>query len=129
MTITLKVSENTKQKMIEYFADKKRPKTPAYAVFQADEADTVVTLYESGKAVFQGISADIDAAMWKTVEQNLNPGKKIEETNSDKKEKKDKKEVSPEQERFEKKVYQSNSIGSDEVGTGDYFGPIVVTAE
>lgn len=128
MTITLKVSENTKQKMIEYFADKKRPKTPAYAVFQADEADTVVTLYESGKAVFQGISADIDAAMWKTVEQNLNPGKKIEETNSDKKEKKDKKEVSPEQERFEKKVYQSNSIGSDEVGTGDYFGPIVVTA-
>ncbi len=128
MTITLKVSENTKQKMIEYFADKKRPKTPAYAVFQADEADTVVTLYESGKAVFQGISADIDAAMWKTVEQNLNPGKKIEETNSDKKEKKDKKDVSPEQERFEKKVYQSNSIGSDEVGTGDYFGPIVVTA-
>lgn len=128
MTITLKVSENTKQKMIEYFADKKRPKTPAYAVFQADEADTVVTLYESGKAVFQGVSADIDAAMWKTVEQNLNPGKKIEETNSDKKEKKEKKEVSPEQERFEKKVYQSNSIGSDEVGTGDYFGPIVVTA-
>ena len=114
--------------MIEYFADKKRPKTPAYAVFQADEADTVVTLYESGKAVFQGVSADIDAAMWKTVEQNLNPGKKIEETNSDKKEKKDKKDVSPEQERFEKKVYQSNSIGSDEVGTGDYFGPIVVTA-
>lgn len=128
MTITLKVSENTKQKMIEYFADKKRPKTPAYAVFQAEEADTVVTLYESGKAVFQGVSADIDAAMWKTVEQNLNPGKKIEETNSDKKEKKDKKDVSPEQERFEKKVYQSNSIGSDEVGTGDYFGPIVVTA-
>ena len=128
MTITLKVSENTKQKMIEYFADKKRPKTPDYAVFQADEADTVVTLYESGKAVFQGVSADIDAAMWKTVEQNLNPGKKIEETNSDKKEKKDKKDVSPEQERFEKKVYQSNSIGSDEVGTGDYFGPIVVTA-
>lgn len=114
--------------MIEYFADKKRPKTPAYAVFQADEADTVVTLYESGKAVFQGVSADIDAAMWKEVEKNLNPGKKIEETNSEKKEKKEKKELSPEQERFEKKVYQSNSIGSDEVGTGDYFGPIVVTA-
>ena len=26
------------------------------------------------------------------------------------------------------KYYHSNSIGSDEVGTGDYFGPIVVTA-
>ena len=48
-TITLKVSENTKEKMQKYFEDKKRPKTPPYAVFQADEADTVVTLYESGK--------------------------------------------------------------------------------
>ena len=26
------------------------------------------------------------------------------------------------------KIYYSTSIGSDEVGTGDYFGPIVVTA-
>ena len=85
MTITLKISDNTKEKMIEYFQDKKRPKTPPYAVFQADEADTVVTLYESGKVVFQGISADIDAALWKQMEQNLNPGKKIEETNSENK--------------------------------------------
>ena len=44
MTITLKVSDNTKKKMIEYFEDKKREKTPQYAVFQADEADTIVTL-------------------------------------------------------------------------------------
>ena len=26
------------------------------------------------------------------------------------------------------KYYNCNAIGSDEVGTGDYFGPIVVTA-
>ena len=43
MTITLKVSENTKQEMIKYFEDKKRPKTPDYAVFQADEADQETT--------------------------------------------------------------------------------------
>lgn len=123
MTISFKVSENTKQKMIEYFKDKKRSKTPAYAIFQADEADTVVTLYESGKVVFQGISADIDAAIWKQMEQKLNPGKKIEEKNSDKKEKKAK-----ENDYIDPKIYNANSIGSDEVGTGDYFGPIVVTA-
>lgn len=123
MTITLKVSENTKEKMIEYFEDKKRAKTPPYAVFQADEADTVVTLYNSGKAVFQGISADIDARMWKEMEQHLNPTKKIEMTNSDKKEKKEKKEIY-----VDPKIYNSSSIGSDEVGTGDYFGPIVVTS-
>ena len=71
MTITLKISENTKEKMVEYFEDKKRVKTPPYAVFQADEADTVVTLYNSGKVVFQGISADIDANMWNEMERHL----------------------------------------------------------
>ena len=119
-TITLKVSDNTKEKMKEYFEDKKRIKTPPYAVFQADEADTVVTLYESGKAVFQGISADIDANIWKETERHLNPNKKLEfkEAGQDKK----KKTI------INNKVYYSNSIGSDETGTGDYFGPIVVSA-
>ncbi len=119
-TITLKLSENTMNKMSEYFEDKKRLKTPPYAVFQADEADTVVTLYNSGKAVFQGISADIDANMWSQMERHLNPNKKVEMTEA--KSKKEKKEVK------DPKIYYSNSIGSDEVGTGDYFGPIVVTA-
>lgn len=123
MTITLKVSENTKEKMIEFYQDKKRAKTPPYAVFQADECDTVITLYESGKAVFQGISADIDAKMWKEMEQHLNPLKKIEMTNSDQKEKKEKEKVT-----IDPKIYYANTIGSDEVGTGDYFGPIVVTS-
>jgi len=123
MTISFKVSDNTKEKMCEYFEDKRREKTPAYALFQADEADTVITLYESGKVVFQGVSADIDANMWKEFERNLNPGVKIEEKNSEKKDKKDKKEVY-----VDPKIYYSTSIGSDEVGTGDYFGPIVVTA-
>jgi ribonuclease HIII len=122
VTITLKISDNTKEKMKEYFEDKKRSKTPAYAVFQADEEDTVVTLYESNKVVFQGVSADIDANMWKEMERHLNPLKPLEETKS-KDEKKDKKE-----EKFDKKYYYANSIGSDEVGTGDYFGPVVVTA-
>ena len=109
--------------MIEYFEDKKRPKTPDYAIFQADEADTVITLYNSGKVVFQGISAEIDANMWRDMERHLNPTKKIEMTNSEDKKKKEKKEIY-----IDPKIYNSTSIGSDEVGTGDYFGPIVVTS-
>ena len=117
-SITLKVSENTMDKMKKYFEEKKREKTPPYAVFQADEADTVVTLYQTGKALFQGISADIDANMWSEVEKNLNPDKKIQiKTANDKKKQKN-----------NSFVYFHNTIGSDEVGTGDYFGPIVVTA-
>lgn len=118
-TITLKLSENTMDKMATYFEDKKRPKTPPYAVFQADEADTVVTLYQSGKAVFQGISADIDANLWSQMEKNLNPNKKIDIKIAG-----DKKKETPKN----SKIYYANTIGSDEVGTGDYFGPIVVTA-
>ncbi len=120
MTISFKVSENTKEELINYFEDKKRIKTPPYAIFQADEEDTVVTLYESGKVVFQGVSADIDANMWKQRERYLNPNVQIKEKNSENKEKK---EIN-----IDPKIYNSSAIGSDEVGTGDYFGPIVVTA-
>ena len=119
-TITLKVSDNTMEKMNEYFEDKKRLKTPPCAVFQADEADTVVTLYQSGKAVFQGISADIDANLWSQMEKNLNPNKNVDMKVASNEKKKETKKNS--------KVYYANTIGSDEVGTGDYFGPIVVTA-
>ena len=93
-TIVYKISDNTMNEMKEYFEDKKRLKTPPYAVFQADEADTVVTLYESGKVMFQGISADIDAAMWKERESFLNNGKVVTElTKNKKKDKKDKKMI------------------------------------
>ena len=117
MTISFKISDNTKEKMIEHYKYMTRPKTPAYAIFQADDADTVITLYESGKVVFQGISADIDANIWRETEMMLN-GKAPEE-----KEKKEKKEDNDKTD-----YYFINSIGSDEVGTGDYFGPIVVCA-
>jgi ribonuclease HIII len=120
-TIVYKISENTMKEMTEYFEDKKRLKTPSYALFQADEADTVITLYESGKVVFQGVSADIDAAMWNEREAFLNGGKRALDLTKDKKSE-DKKDVD------KKDYYFINSIGSDEVGTGDYFGPIIVTS-
>lgn len=122
-TITLKISENTKKEMEDFFEDFKREKTPPYAVFQADDADCVVTVYESGKAVFQGMSADISAQLWIERERHLNPTKTLDVKNSEEKKKeKEKKEY------IDPKIYHSNAIGSDEVGTGDYFGPIVVTS-
>jgi len=123
MTITLKVSDETKEKMIEYFEDLKRPNTPQYAIFQAQDGDSVVTLYESGKCVFQGKDADLASEFWVATEK-INSGKAIT-TNSDDKKKQDKLDkisiIDP-------KIYYATTIGSDEVGTGDYFGPIVVTA-
>ncbi len=106
MNVVIKVSDETKKKLIDYYKDKKRDKQIPYAVFQAEEEDTVITLYESGKVMFQGVSADVDATMWKEIDGQTT-------TNEPKK---------------ETKYYDASAVGSDEVGTGDYFGPIVVTA-
>lgn len=105
MNVVIKVDEETKQKMIDYYKDKIRDKKIPYAIFQAVEEDTVITLYESGKAMFQGISADVDASMWAMLQDKGKEDLKNEED-----------------------LYNITSIGSDEVGTGDYFGPVVVCA-
>lgn len=109
MNVVIKVNDEIKQKMIEYYKDKVRDKVIPYVVFQAQEEDTVITLYESGKCMFQGTSADVDAAMW---------GVALENT----------KEKQEENKKKDKIYYNCSAVGSDEVGTGDYFGPIVVTA-
>ena len=121
MTITVKITEETKKAMDEFYKDLVRSKTPQYALFQADDGDTVVTLYESGKAVFQGKDADLASQYWIETEK-INAGT-VHYTNSDEKGKKEKKEI-----KKDMKLYNATTIGSDEVGTGDYFGPIVVTA-
>ena len=72
MTISYKTSENIKKEIIKYYEDLKRPNTPQYAIFQAEEGGTIITLYNSGKVVFQGISADIDANLWFDLEMSKN---------------------------------------------------------
>ena len=117
ITKVIRVDNDTKKLMNEFYKDMKRDKTPPYAVFQADTGDTIVTLYESGKAMFQGVSADIEAGMWESI------GKDKENINYfiDREEVKEKKEETT-------IPIDISSVGSDEVGTGDYYGPIVVTA-
>ena len=118
ITKVLVVSDKTKEMMVDYFSEFKREKTPPYAILQADDGGTVVTLYESGKAVFQGFDADLAADFWIETEK-INSGNAKVTSSEDKKEKKE----------IERKIpLRISSIGSDEVGTGDYFGPIVVTA-
>ena len=68
MNEVIKVSDKTKAKMIEYYKDKMKDKVIPYVVFQAVDMDTTITMYESGKVMFQGKSADVDAAMWKEMD-------------------------------------------------------------
>lgn len=115
-TIVFKVSDNIKKKMIDHYEFKKCDKTPPYAIFQAKDYDCVTTLYESGKVMFQGIGADIEASYWTEQERVLN-NRNIDD------------EIKAKDEKLnDKTYYYYDAIGSDEVGTGDYFGPIIVTA-
>ncbi len=107
MNVVIKVDQETREKMIEYYKDKCRDKKIPYVVFQAQEEDTVITMYESGKVMFQGTSADVDASMWGVVAEQEKNNKESKQENP---------------------YHNCSSVGSDEVGTGDYFGPIVVTA-
>lgn len=109
MNVVIKVSDKTKEKIIKYYEELKVDKEIPYVIFQAKDGDTTVTMYESGKVMFQGVSADVDAMMWQEMD-----GQKPEEV--------------IEKEKKDAKLYNISSVGSDEVGTGDYFGPIVVSA-
>ena len=117
-TIVFKLSPNLKDEVINFYKNRVTGKPP-YSVFQVKEFDCVTTLYESGKIMFQGMSADIEASFWMERERILN-SRNINNEISKKEDKK--KDVQDDRFKY------ISTIGSDEVGTGDYFGPIVVTA-
>lgn len=88
--------------------------TPQGAVFRAKTNHAVVTAYKSGKVLFQGESPEAEAGRWVNVEhEHVKSG-----TNSVK----EGSFTPPE------RLFSANHIGSDEAGTGDYFGPITVAA-
>lgn len=118
ITKVIKVDNETKKLMNNFYQDMKREKTPPYAIFQADTGDTIVTLYESGKAMFQGISADIEADLWTNIQKDKSNIDYFIDNEVVKKEEKEEITI----------PFNISSVGSDEVGTGDYYGPIVVTA-
>lgn len=84
-------------------------KTPPGAVFSAKKQGLTITAYKSGKVMFQGASGAIEAAKWGVASA---AGEKPKSS------------VSPLPPQFSSK----NVLGSDEVGTGDFFGPITVCA-
>ena len=72
--ISFKVCEKTQEMMSKELDWCKRNKAPQYAKWQAKDGDTVITLYESGKVVFQGKDADLSSDFWITTEK-INNGK------------------------------------------------------
>lgn len=89
---------------------------PSGAIFRAKKNGAFITAYQSGKVLFQGADAQQEANKWG---ENLTSSKKSATTK-----KRNKASLySP-----PKGIFQQAHVGSDESGTGDYFGPITVAS-
>ncbi len=108
-TCTIQASTAKMMELKQRLKDAEIRKTPPYALYQIKTSDCVITAYESGKVVFQGNGAEECAAL-------LSPSAKPQE----------KKTAGRSRPAYSKEIYPQ--AGSDEVGTGDYFGPVTVCA-
>lgn len=111
----LTVSPKTLQEMKQYYENYLKPKTPPGGKFAAKKATVNITAYNSGKVLFQGQSAQQEAALWTNKAVQSVPGKTKKNTPS---------LNTP----LPKDFSTWSVIGSDEVGNGSYFGPLTVVA-
>ncbi|WP_210364975.1 ribonuclease HIII [Bacillus sp. REN3] len=87
-------------------------KFPPGSLFAAKTATCAITAYKSGKVLFQGKDGEAEAAKWGMA----NVAKAKESA------------APPSPSHLPSNIGEMSIIGSDEVGTGDYFGPITVVA-
>lgn len=114
----LKLSKTEINKMKAAYSTNLQPKNPPGSIFVAKTANCTVTAYQSGKVLFQGKDAEQEAARW----GNVPVGNASSKSNTGRK------NVSEHQYAPPSNLENLAIIGSDEAGTGDYFGPMTVAA-
>ena len=107
-TVTLNLTDEQIEKLLEFYNTEEVENNNEYVLKQFKTEKVAITVYTSKKVVFQGENAEYEASIWDNALILETP--KVEE-------KKD-----------EGWKYLKEHIGSDEVGTGDYYGPICVCA-
>lgn len=107
----LLLSTNQLKTVMSYYFKNKIQRNAPGVVFAAKLSDTSITVYKSGKVLFQGGGASREAMRWGTVQETV--GKKVSSTKGD---------TLPEG------FFLKSVLGSDETGTGDFFGPMTVAA-
>ncbi|WP_078545205.1 ribonuclease HIII [Litchfieldia alkalitelluris] len=114
----IKVNTDTMIKMEAHYSQYKHEKLPPGSAFVAKLPTCTITGYKSGKVLFQGSSAQAEAGRWSSSSETSASGKGTKTTKP-----KVQHIYSP-----PKDIASQSIIGSDEVGTGDYFGPMTVVA-
>lgn len=111
----LLVSKKTLMDMKQHYTPYLKPNTPPGSFFAAKKGAVNITGYNSGKVLFQGADSEKEAANWKSNSSIVPPKKKDSSASS---------LNTP----LPKGFSNWSVIGSDEVGTGSYFGPLTVVA-
>ncbi|UOQ94086.1 ribonuclease HIII [Halobacillus shinanisalinarum] len=110
--VVLRLSKNKLQEMKHFYKQDLKANTPANAAFAAKTINCTITAYQSGKVLFQGTSPEMESKRW---------GASMPSSSSS---------SSTKAHRFHPSdsLFSETHIGSDEAGTGDFFGPITVAA-
>src|SRR5699024_4952436 len=101
-----------------YFYEDNTEKSPQGAIFRARTDNAVITAYRSGKVLFQGKNPTEEAAIWTAFTHDTSEQVTF-------------KEIAPKTNNSfapPTNFFTSSHIGSDESGTGDYFGPVTAAA-
>lgn len=112
LTVTLSLDESTLRKMREFYEEELVQNENPLIYFQSRSKEVTITAYNKAKnglhkVVFQGREALYESKIWGEPDRVVEP-------------KKPKINATP--------ITAEEQIGSDEVGTGDFFGPIIVVA-
>lgn len=108
--VVLKLPEESLLQIINHYENKKVSPKAQYVRFTAKLPDAVVTVYNSGKVMFQGAGAERESGKWG---EASGAATKVSGTKGDK---------------LPENFAKLSVLGSDETGTGDFFGPITVAA-
>lgn len=106
--VVLVLSPDEIEKVKLHYMNNKIERSAPGVVFAAKLADTAITVYKSGKVMFQGNGASQEASLWGISSEKVT--------------------VSTKGDTLPPNFSSLSVIGSDETGTGDYFGPITVAA-
>ncbi|WP_342510860.1 ribonuclease HIII [Sporosarcina sp. FSL K6-1522] len=105
------VDELGLKKVMSHYASSKVVRNAPGVVFAAKLTDTAITAYKSGKVLFQGAGANREAARWGKTQGKATPAKTTTKGDT-----------------LPDGLAGLSVVGSDETGTGDFFGPVTVAA-
>ncbi|WP_369809888.1 ribonuclease HIII [Gracilibacillus caseinilyticus] len=114
-TIVLQITKKDLPKLKDYYVDY-ITKVPANSLFLAKYNNVTITAYHSGKVMFQGQQAVTESNRWQKIATNTKGSSR------------DQGSVNEHDYMPPESLFRSAHIGTDEAGTGDYFGPITVSA-